>query len=378
MKPTLAVKGWCPGAYRPMMSGDGLIVRIRPYCARLETAQVLGLCALAQDYGNGILDLTNRANIQIRGVTEARLDALLASLSELRVLDETPELESRRNILVTPFWADGDDTQKLFNDLMSFLPQLPDLPAKFGIGVDVGTAPVLGHASADIRIERAPSGLIIRADGASLGRQVSKKYALSAVLEMMDWFAANRVLEERRMAHVLTRCELPAEWTVEAPLATASVPDPGRHRLGLLVGAAFGQIDAAALTGYIQDTGASAMRVTPWRMFLLEGAAQVASETFISRPGDPLLHIDACPGAPHCASATVATRNLARQLAGQVTGSLHVSGCTKGCARKAPAATTLVGNQGRFDLVSKGHAWDAPKKTGLRPEDLCAQLTGHT
>ena len=28
-------KGWCPGAYRPMMSGDGLVVRVRPTLARL-------------------------------------------------------------------------------------------------------------------------------------------------------------------------------------------------------------------------------------------------------------------------------------------------------------------------------------------------------
>ena len=24
------IKGWCPGALRPMLSGDGLVVRVRP------------------------------------------------------------------------------------------------------------------------------------------------------------------------------------------------------------------------------------------------------------------------------------------------------------------------------------------------------------
>ncbi len=51
---TAAVKGWCPGAYRPMMSGDGLVVRIRPRLARLERDHVLALCDLAQRYGSGI------------------------------------------------------------------------------------------------------------------------------------------------------------------------------------------------------------------------------------------------------------------------------------------------------------------------------------
>ncbi len=37
------VKGWCPGIIRPMASGDGLIVRVRPRCGAfsLETAAVL-------------------------------------------------------------------------------------------------------------------------------------------------------------------------------------------------------------------------------------------------------------------------------------------------------------------------------------------------
>ena len=31
-----AIKGWCPGALRPMQSGDGLVVRVRPFGGRLE------------------------------------------------------------------------------------------------------------------------------------------------------------------------------------------------------------------------------------------------------------------------------------------------------------------------------------------------------
>ena len=29
------IKGWCPGALRPMQSGDGLVTRIRPPLGRL-------------------------------------------------------------------------------------------------------------------------------------------------------------------------------------------------------------------------------------------------------------------------------------------------------------------------------------------------------
>ena len=33
--PAWEIKGWCPGALRPMQSGDGLVVRIRPPTGRL-------------------------------------------------------------------------------------------------------------------------------------------------------------------------------------------------------------------------------------------------------------------------------------------------------------------------------------------------------
>ena len=76
-------KGWCPGAHRPMASGDGLILRVRPQCARLTAAQALGLCAAAERHGSGILELTSRANLQIRGVTQAAFPPLLAALDML-------------------------------------------------------------------------------------------------------------------------------------------------------------------------------------------------------------------------------------------------------------------------------------------------------
>ena len=55
---TPIIQGRCPGAHRPMMSGDGLVVRVRPRLARLTRAQILGLCAAAQEFGSGMIGNT--------------------------------------------------------------------------------------------------------------------------------------------------------------------------------------------------------------------------------------------------------------------------------------------------------------------------------
>lgn len=48
---------------------------------------------------------------------------------------------------------------------------------------------------------------------------------------------------------------------------------------------------------------------------------------------------------------------------------MHISGCDKGCAHPGPADVTLVGRDGKFDLVRNGAAWDRPDETGLSFEE---------
>jgi precorrin-3B synthase len=371
-----AAKGWCPGAYRPMESGDGLILRVRPLLARLTAEQALGLCAAALAHGSGLIDLTSRANLQLRGVTADRHPALIADLWALGLLDADPALESRRNILVAPLWQDGDETQHMTTALAARLAELPPLPAKFGFAIDAGPAPVLGRASADIRVERGVSGgLILRADGSDLGCTTTAKDAAGATLALAQWFAETGGALSGRMARHLAAHPLPDAFRpAEAPAAPGALPRPGETRPGPVYGAAFGRIDAGGLARLICDSGAKALRVTPARCVVLEGGLAVSSPAFITHPDDPLLRVDACPGAPLCASATVETRALARRLAPLAKGSLHVSGCAKGCARGQAADITLTGRDGAFDLVRGGAAWDAASVPGLAPDHLPAVL----
>ena len=53
---------------------------------------------------------------------------------------------------------------------------------------------------------------------------------------------------------------------------------------------------------------------------------------------------------------------------------LHVSGCAKGCAYSSPAPFTLVGNDGRYDLIENGIAGDAPAETGLPVGEIQREL----
>jgi precorrin-3B synthase len=368
----VATKGWCPGALRPMLSGDGLVVRVRPHGGRLEAKQAAGIADLAARCGNGLIDVTSRANLQIRGVTDEAHRPLLDGLAQLDLLDSDPETESRRNILVTPFWSIGDDTCSLADELERTLTdRAPDLPTKFGFAVDDGKERVLAGASADIRIERDRfGGLMVRADGASLGRSVTRGQAVSAVLALADWFVASGGAKGgrgRMAAHIAAGAKLPEALRGEVePAAIMATPRPGLYPHGAMVGVAFGQLPHSAL-GHLAAC-APALRMTPWRMILAEGAREMAGGAdLITEADDPALRVIACSGAPRCREALADTRALAAALAPHVgpEARLHVSGCAKGCAHAGPATVTLIATRDGFDLVRCGSTRDVPVLRGL-------------
>lgn len=374
---TPSIKGWCPGARRPMLTGDGLVVRVRPRLARLNRAQALGLCEAALRHGSGQLELTNRANLQIRGVSETRWPALIAELDGLGLLDASVEQESRRNVLLAPDWVEGDDTHRIVPELLQRLAQLPAdfvLPAKTGFAVDVGSGRWLAQDSADFRLERSiDGGLILRADGRALGAPVALADAAEGLIELARWFVASGGREAGRMAR--HKAPLP-DWAREqvAPAAGRPALQVGAHPLGTFHGVEFGQLQARDLLAALERTGASGLRTTPWRLLLLEGAAPVPLPGLALDARWEGQHIHACAGTEGCPQASVATRPLARRLAGLSPGHLHVSGCAKGCAFARKAAVCVTGRQGRFDIAFNALALDPPSLQGLDADQVVAAL----
>ncbi len=355
-----------------MMSGDGLVVRIRPMSGRISAKQANGLADLSATCGNGLIDLSSRANLQLRGVTDQSYPALMEGLEALGLLDASPQIEARRNIIVTPFWQEGDDTKALADALAKALAlsDAPDLPKKFGFAIDTGPTPVLHTASADIRLEREPrGGLLISADGAPVARPITEEDAIDEILELTRWFLTERD-GENRMARVFARDgALPRDHFVVRPKQSYD-PTPAQSEQGHLIGLAFGQFTTQTLAA-LADHGP--LRLTPWRMVLVEGANSLPDlPGLITDPADPLLRISACTGAPGCEQALIDTRELARTLARHPlpNGTLHVSGCAKGCAHPKPAALTVTGTEQGLSLIRNGRTGDTPVATGLTPEDL--------
>lgn len=359
------VWGWCPDAWRPMIAGDGLLVRVKPRLGRLSAQELAALCEAAIAYGNGLIDVTRRANLQIRGVREEGWRPLLDTLLGLGLVDNDARREGARTMLVAPDWREDDDSHRIADELLQRLDELPDLPGKCGFVIDAGAQTVLLREPGDFRIERAANGgLMLRADGRESGVSVDRPGAVDALIALARWFVASDGARAGRMAR--HDAPLPA-WANGAVMPAQARPPiaPGPWDKGMTYGLAFGRVEANALMQ------AGNVRLTPWRILLVEGEANGLP---FDPAADSLMRIEACPGAPDCPQASVDTRDLARRLAPHVTGRLHVSGCAKGCASSLPADVVLTGRDGRYDLAFDARAGSDPVRAGLTAADLLAHF----
>ncbi|MCD6006109.1 cobalamin biosynthesis protein CobG [Halomonas sp. IOP_6] len=361
------IKGWCPGAWRPMATGDGLLVRVRPPLGQLSRQQVVALCEAAETFGSGLIELTSRANIQLRGVSEASWPPLMAFLVEHQLVNDDTQAERQPQLMLAPAWQEGDDTHTIAHLLQTRGSELAPMPGKIGIAIDAGKAPVLCDSAADFRIERSvEGGLIVRADGYECGTAVNEpEAAVEQLIRLTHWFVDSGGWDSGRMRR--HTAPLP-DWAAAdtAPASPGEKLALGKHSNGMVVGLPFGRVAANTLREAVSQTNVHTVQVTPWRRLLLKDCDTLpAVDGLIRHNSDPRLAMDACPGAPYCEQASVATQPLAERLSGWVAASVHISGCAKGCARQQPAALCLTGCDRRFDVIINGRADSAPVKSGL-------------
>lgn len=384
-------KGWCPTLTQPMRSGDGLLVRVKPPGAVLPTAVARVLARAAAQHGNGMIELTNRASLQVRGLSADTVPRFVASMVAARLAHVDPEVEHRRMVIASPLAGDDPGVSRhaaaVAADIEAMLvreTRLAALPSKFGFLVDGGGVLPVRTASADIRVTLDGDACVVTADGADTGDSCEPADAAAVVaclaLDFIDYSAGS---PRRRMRDLVAA----SPCLVAAPNAVGWLPYRSLGRGAFGVGLPFGVADPttlAALADVSERFGDGTLRVTPWRVLAIPGVTEpdavreaVSALDLITAPGDPRVRMFACPGKPACASSTVTTRADAMQLVALgFAGTLHVAGCAKGCAHPTPADVTLVGEAGRYDIVLGGGPIDAPTWRGVTVTEAASLLRG--
>ena len=156
----------CPGVLRPHQAADGAMVRIRIPGGQTTAAALARLGELAQAYGNGLLQLTSRGSVQIRGLPAEPPSGFAEGIAAAGFLPSASH-ERVRNIVATPLTGlhgGHSDLRPMITALDQALlaePELAELSGRFLFALDDGRGDVI-TTDFDLGFQaRGPQGGVI-------------------------------------------------------------------------------------------------------------------------------------------------------------------------------------------------------------------------
>jgi precorrin-3B synthase len=400
-------RGACPALSAPMLTGDGLLARIRPK-AEITLDALIALCRAASQHGNGVIEISARGSVQVRGLNGQSASLFAAEITNLDIVevDGVP-------IITDPLPQDPEAVIDSASIAAGLREAIGDarlaLSHKVSIALDGGGRLHLDALTADIRlraIDKLPEPQLhvaLGGDGRSataLGT-IKLDSAADILIRLLSVIAAHGptaraadILDRHGLAPFSTAVTGQAEAALVATRQASSVI--GKHALrggggALGIVPAFGQTDAEALAQLADaaaDCGARRVRAAPGRALLFRTFAENKADAlaaaaedlgFIVRATDPRRRVVACSGRPACAAGLIAARALAAEVSRHLASgdddiAVHISGCSKGCAHPKPAPVTMVGHEHGCGIVHHGSARDRPQYY-VDATDVLGELT---
>lgn len=135
----------CPGLFYATPAADGILSRIRIPGGIIGSQQCRAIADIAEQHGGGYVDVTNRANLQVREIRTGINAEVLKHLQDMGLGSRNPVVDHIRNIMTSP--TAGIDPLELidtrpfvqgWDDYIAVHPALSGLSAKFSVCFDGG------------------------------------------------------------------------------------------------------------------------------------------------------------------------------------------------------------------------------------------------
>ncbi|MER9075236.1 precorrin-3B synthase [Mesorhizobium sp. M0904] len=248
-------RGACPALSAPMQTGDGLLVRLNPVAGGLLPKSLIGLCESALRHGNGIMEVTARGGLQIRGLTHesARLLAMEVDALGIAVRTGVPVETGPLAGLAPEEIADPRPMAERIRVAIEEAGLTARLGPKVSVVIDGGGQLTMDAVVADVRLAaiRTDAGvgwrIAVAGDGqnvrplAMIEKDAARDIAV-AILRM--------VAEKGREAHARDLTERQrrslASWHSFAPPSVLPDISPSRGEIG---SSADGRTSAASVFG---------------------------------------------------------------------------------------------------------------------------------
>ncbi len=392
----------CPGLFYATPTQDGTLSRIRIPGGVLDAEQAIALCDLADSFGAGSLQVTNRANVQIRAKIP---ESAIVELQKIGLASPIAEVDAIRNIMASP--TAGIDAQasievrpliEAWNQYLISHLELAVLSEKFSVALDGGEAVSIHDRPNDIALVAIDSTLFRlhlsvgeRGDAPSdVGVAVHVDNCLAVLSEIAEFYREQTIkrLKDQssrrkpRLREILNEIGIdrclqaidqrllirlqPCDHFIRNPIAKYGhlgvhlQRQPDLSYIGVVL--PLGHLNTKQLrklAALATQYGCGELRLTPWQNVLITDLAESAIAIVQNEIEALGLHwsetnayaaIVACTGKPGCAASATHTKQDAHAIANYLQQfkrdrpiNIHVSGCDKSCAQHVQADITLIG-----------------------------------
>ncbi|MCY7276183.1 MAG: precorrin-3B synthase, partial [Phormidesmis sp. CAN_BIN44] len=358
----------CPGLFFGSSAQDGMLARMRIPGGILTDRQCNAIADLADQSGAGYVQVTNRANVQIREIHAPISPDVFRRLQTLELAAQTVSLDPIRNIMASP--TAGIDSQmlidtrpwvKAFDDYLQSHSELAALSAKFSICFDGGELVSVRDRRNDIALvaHRLPSSeagfrVCLNVDGycsSDVGVFILEHQCLEFVVALtqiylgytQDYYSGKGrkprfrdLLSSWGVEHCLERVEQLLGFPLQRETSLLPLSSPSYHHLGIhsqnqtglsYVGIALplGRLESWQLRelAKLTQTGSGRLCLTPWQTILVPDVSDDRLSDLEGAIANLGLHISsirfnsalvACSGRTGCASGLTDTQTQALRL----------------------------------------------------------------
>ncbi len=411
---------FCPGVHDLAEMKDGLLARLRLPGGQLSANKAQLIADLAAKFGSGEIDLTNRANLQLRGITEDSKTPLLDHLLAYDLVSNDPVHDRLRNITIDPLSGLLETGVEELIDCTGLASELDDALAKLACRaafspklsfvIDGGGPSHIAAMPHDFAFtaRQTPGGarsFAMSIKGKPTPYALPKAKLVAGITAMLTGLAEGHAPESPPLRiKALIKAEGPDALISRIgkflPAGCnhpdkAAVPPPARPSLNPLVGHISqakrslyalnfalpnGRLQHFQLSGLAEVAhrfAGSEMRLTPWQAIILtniteEAIADVWQRAealgLLTQEGEQNLCIISCAGSTGCIHGGFETKLRAleiREAIGEMTTptplTIHLSACEKGCATRQATDFLLLQRRGSPDITL--HTRAAPSTT---------------
>lgn len=375
-------------------------MRVRVPGGLIEADQLGAIAELAAEFADGTIEITSRANLQLRAIQERDLEKMIGGIVSAGLLP-SPRHDRVRNIVTSPVAGldagENIDTRPLVRELdrrLSADSVLAELHPKFSFGLyggrrrfshdvddlsldalDGDANPLLGFS-----IGGAASGFTVTVDNAvdclleaarvciALAREAGVPVRGKGVIAIPG--AMGHLIDA--LSHYLVRCaaSLPSSSLAEALLGVYRTIQA--DRVSVIPLAPLGRLSAeqARCLADIAKEREGDLRLAPWRGVVLGSVPSAAADDIVGRLESVGLSCDgrnglrgiaACAGITGCDASLADVRSDAALLAERLSDkdaprgwTVNLSGCDKQCARRHGATAELIADASGYTLKIKG------------------------